>query len=295
LENVKYKDGKFYLLREKLKRGKYLDFVLLFYFESCKVCGEPFLFSNKDGTSCSRSCSNSGKNNPMYGKRAKIHGMLGKHQTEEAKRKSRESHLGDKNCWFGKKFTEEHKQKLGEAKKGINNPKYEGGYFSNNIPRYDLYVDRLEPIEKCRRNKEDPNILEVKCTYCGKWFIPTMRQTRNRIEGIDHNDTHRFYDSNFCKKECPIFGKHKHYKGQEGYSSREVQPELRQMRFAIDDYTCQKCEQHGGSLHCHHYEGIEQNPIESADLDMCITLCKKCHKFVHTLPGCNYYDLRKCI
>jgi len=35
-----------------------------------------------------------------------------------------------------------------------------------------------------------------------------------------------------------------------------------------------------------------QNPIESADLDMVITLCKGCHKEVHKLPGCKYNDLK---
>lgn len=63
-----------------------------------------------------------------------------------------------------------------------------------------------------------------------------------------------------------------------------------------DNYTCQKCERHQSilntGLHCHHFEGIKLNPIESADIDMCITLCKPCHKFIHDQAGCKYHELR---
>jgi hypothetical protein len=34
------------------------------------------------------------------------------------------------------------------------------------------------------------------------------------------------------------------------------------------------------------------NPIESADIDNCITLCKYCHEEVHQIPGCEYHNLR---
>jgi len=47
-------------------------------------------------------------------------------------------------------------------------------------------------------------------------------------------------------------------------------------------------------IHCHHITGVKQNPIESADIDNCITLCKNCHKEVHQQDGCKYYEL-KCI
>ena len=34
-------------------------------------------------------------------------------------------------------------------------------------------------------------------------------------------------------------------------------------------------------------------PLMSADIDMCITLCKSCHIKVHKLPDCGYHD-HKC-
>jgi len=58
-----------------------------------------------------------------------------------------------------------------------------------------------------------------------------------------------------------------------------------------DDYTCQKC----GSeeiLHCHHIFPLNENPVMSADINNCITLCKSCHKLAHKIPGCGYHEMR---
>jgi hypothetical protein len=44
-------------------------------------------------------------------------------------------------------------------------------------------------------------------------------------------------------------------------------------------------------LECHHIEGILYNPIESADVDMCVTLCENCHNYIHSQRGCKYSDL----
>lgn len=46
------------------------------------------------------------------------------------------------------------------------------------------------------------------------------------------------------------------------------------------------------SLHCHHIEGIRWEPIESADMDKCIAVCKKCHKEIHKQKDCGYHDMR---
>lgn len=46
------------------------------------------------------------------------YGMLGKHHSEETKRKISQSHMGERNPMYGKVFTDEHRRKLSEAKKG---------------------------------------------------------------------------------------------------------------------------------------------------------------------------------
>ena len=125
-----------------------------------------------------------------------------------------------------------------------------------------------------------------------------LNNVNNRITALEGKSNspgaeYRLYCSDQCKQECPIYAKQK-YSAEENNTnkySREVQPELRQMVFERDNWTCQKCDS-TESLHCHHVEGIRWEPIESADIDKCITFCKTCHKEAHKKEGCGYNDLR---
>lgn len=73
---------------------------------------------------------------------------------------------------------------------------------------------------------------------------------------------------------------------------RELQGELREMVLERDDHTCQKCWSKD-NLECHHIIPMSYDPIESADMDICITLCEECHKEVHQLPGCTLGEIKK--
>ncbi|MFW6002463.1 MAG: HNH endonuclease [archaeon] len=67
------------------------------------------------------------------------------------------------------------------------------------------------------------------------------------------------------------------------------------MVFERDNYTCQKClmTKNDISIHCHHIWPLNENPVESADIDTCITLCKDCHKRIHMkVAGCKYNELK---
>lgn len=156
--------------------------------------------------------------------------------------------------------------------------------------KFDIYAPQLEIAEEIRNANGN---LEVKCTYCGKWFKPSNSDVICRIEVLtgERSGEARFYCSNDCKKECSIYNQKKYPKDFKPSTSREVQPELRQMVFKRDEYECQICGS-TKSLHCHHITGVVQNPIESADVDNCITLCKKCHKWIHTQSGCTHDDLK---
>ena len=223
-----------------------------YYYNNCKNCNSPYI-GTKHNNFCDLSCSMQGNGNPMYGRI------------------------------------------------GNNNPMWSGGYSSNNIPTFDLYAPQLEPYEQCRRNQDDPNILEVKCTYCGKWYIPSVNSVRHRIRGINEFNNRKFYCSKFCKHTCPLFSRSPNElmkrdeitagKISPKEITREVQPQLRQMTFARDDYICVKCGSNG-PLHCHHIDPVANNPIESADVDNCITLCVNCHKEAHKQDGCKYSELK---
>ncbi len=219
------------------------------------------------------------------------------------------------NTKRGTTLSEFHKKKIKEGMKckkirekirlaniGSKNPNWKGGYDKNNIPRYNCYAKKISYAEKVRRNKDDKHILEVKCAYCGEWYIPKSDFVHYRITCLNnlHRGEGRFYCSDKCKSECPIYNKTEWPEGfnqvNNYQSSREVQPELRQMRFEIDNYTCQKCNKHQSELqvglHCHHLEGIRWEPLESADVDKVITLCKDCHLEVHKIEGCGYHDMK---
>jgi hypothetical protein len=205
--------------------------------------------------------------------------------TEEHKKKIGDSHKG-------RKHTEESKKKMSNIKrKTEKNNHWKGGITKLNIPLYETYVSRLEPIEQCRKSQE--GYLEVKCTYCDRWFVPKRTDIGNRIQIINGKlkGESRLYCSTECKSNCPIFYQIKYPKGFKPATSREVQPELRKLVFQRDDWTCIKCKA-TSNLHCHHIEGIVQNPIESADIDLCVTLCKSCHKEVHRQKDCKYNDLK---
>ena len=227
--------------------------------------------------------------------------------SEETKKKISESHKGKIGYFYGKNLSEDHKKKLSESHKGkifsdehkkkISDARSDY-YHSNNIPKHNTYAPQISYAEQVRRNVDDKNILEVKCTYCGKWFVPKLKYVQHRIGALNGKSRtpgaeYRLYCSNECKYECPIFHK-KTFSAEEKNTkkySREVQTQLRQIVFERDNWECQKC---GSieSLHCHHVEGIRWDPIESADVDKCITFCKSCHKKVHKTPGCSTIDMR---
>jgi len=174
--------------------------------------------------------------------------------------------------------------------------RYKEKYASNNIPLYNTYIKQLEPYGIiCRRNKEDNNILEVKCMYCDRWYIPTLSSIWSKIQCINGNSLGEcnLYCSNECKQACPTYAQILYPKGYKNNTSREVQPALRKRVLKRDNYTCQKCGTIDTELHCHHYEGIEINPIESADADNCITLCKACHNEIHKADKCGIKDYQR--
>jgi hypothetical protein len=329
------------------KNGNFRDIVKkkTYHLEACKMCGREYLLERRNSKFRCQSCCQLGSNNPMYGKFGELNHFYGKHHTEETKKnwskQRRGKNTGNSNPFYGKHHTEETKKKLRLLKigkkrteesirkqaetskargshvgpknpmygrKSDNHPNWDGGYNSNNIPKYDTYAHQIDWCEEVRRNADDPNILEVRCTHCDKWFIPTLTNVVNRVMLIKNGPSknlkgeQRFYCSDHCKKACPLYGKSPEQLMKEDAVragrlkwlelDREVQHELREMVLERDNHTCRKCGAVDKPLHCHHIEPVAINPIESADMDNCITLCVDCHKEAHQKDGCKYGQLR---
>ena len=207
-----------------------------------------------------------------------------------------------------KKYEEENKEKVTEQRrrnylKRDPNKKAEQHRKSRLRPaRYDTYADRLSKYHECRRDSLNKDLLQVRCKYCDGWFNPKRQEVIDRLRSINgiQPGEHDLYYSSGCKKACPVYGQRTRYKGQKRKNiiSNEIQPQLRKMVFERDSWTCQKCGRNKKEnieieLHCHHIDPIINNPIESADIDNCITLCVDCHSEIHkNIPGCKYNELK---
>jgi hypothetical protein len=253
------------------------------YLKECNRCGCEY-FGYKDSQYCSKSC---------------IKPMLGKTLPESAKEKIRLK-WKDHNSTYNNK---DYRKLLSQC--GNKNNNWKGGVTNSKLPLYNTYAHQLEWAEEVRRYPNNNEVLEVKCFKCGKWFTPNRNVISNRLQYLKGNEDYHgmfnFYCSNTCKNSCSIYGKTPETLMREDAIragrlrwlelNREVQPELRQMVLERDNYECVKCGS-DGPLHCHHILPVAIEPMESADIDNCITLCQKCHKEVHKLPGCSYNEIR---
>ena len=184
-------------------------------------------------------------------------------------------------------YRKTNKQQLDDWRKEYS----KSGAKSSCTMRYELSIyDEV-------KDSEDGAFIEVKCAYCGKWMIPTNQQVASRLQsarGTSGGEL-RIYCSDGCKSSCPTYNQIKYPKKFRKATSRESNPVLRQLVLKRDNYKCQKCGVTAGGdiqLHCHHVVPATQNPMTANDPDNCTTLCKECHKAVHKIPGCGYYELR---
>ncbi len=175
--------------------------------------------------------------------------------------------------------------------------RYNKLYNSMGIPRYENYYHQISLYGvECRRSPKDKNILEVRCMYCDRWYQPLLSCIQTKVRCINkyNRGEGNLYCSDNCKQSCPSYRQILYPKGFKPSTSREVQPQLRKLVLLRDEYQCVKCGESDKQLHCHHIDPVKNNPIESADVDNCITLCIDCHKESHQQDGCTYSELAKC-
>ncbi len=164
--------------------------------------------------------------------------------------------------------------------------------------KYDVFAHQISYCEKVQKDPKDPHCLQVECSVCTQWFNPTNSEVHNRINSLNGKKfgESKFYCSILCKENCQTYRRQTHRSSEaKNYSPMNrdavVQNQLRQLVLERDNYICQEC---GATkdLICHHLESINQNPIESADIDRSITLCSTCHEKFHSQIGHRRQDLR---
>ena len=154
------------------------------------------------------------------------------------------------------------------------------------------WQDNLTVDERPRLNTNLQ--VEVRCAHCKQYFVPSRHTFNNRVLALrgqlgSLSVECRMYCSQKCKDNCEVFNK----KGDGTNKVRHEridQPELRQIVLERDGFRCIQCGSNE-SLVCHHIIPVSMDPIESADVDNCITLCKSCHKIAHT-GACSRVNLR---
>lgn len=160
---------------------------------------------------------------------------------------------------------------------------------------FNIYIDKLTKDE-LPKLASDGISLEVRCRYCGKYFIPTNAEAQIRLRSLNNvgKGDGYFYCSNNCKASCPTYGQVKYPKDYKSGTSREVSQLVRQLCFERDNYTCQNCgaTQKDTQLHCHHLIPVAEIPQFADDVVNTTTLCKDCHIRAHKEPGMTYAEIK---
>ena len=171
--------------------------------------------------------------------------------------------------------------------------------YNNQYAKFELYSDRLKKYNDIRKDPNDNILIQVKCKNCNDWFNPTNLECRSRIGAINGRYgvgvQSNFYCSVKCKNTCSIYKS----KGNTNVRRRDpaVQSQWREMIIEKSikengQIQCGVCETVNGPFTAHHFEGINYNPLESADIDAGILLCNICNKRAHSQPGCSPADMR---
>lgn len=135
----------------------------------------------------------------------------------------------------------------------------------------------------------DGNIV-VKCKLCNKEFVPSRLQLKKRIAAIESEHTqgeHNMYCSENCKAQCSIYhvspinelAKRKRDNRSHYYTKQKLH--IWSSHVIARDKECLYC----GStekLHAHHINPKSTHPKEALDPDNGITVCKDCHRKLHT-------------
>lgn len=174
------------------------------------------------------------------------------------------------------------------ASKGENCNFWKGGISKLNLPLFDTYTHQLDFAEEVRPHidKVGRILLEVRCSKCGRWFVPSVISVGHRIKALNNNiyGEAKLYCSQECKDSCEVYRKNpNHYLNLTQKELNYTQEELQiwsQEVLNRADYLCEICG--NPSEHAHHMQPKKLEPGLALDPDNGLSLCKKCHsKYGH--------------
>lgn len=131
-----------------------------------------------------------------------------------------------------------------------------------------------------------------------EWDIPLEEERLGRFEkGVRNNPQGEFKQGYVPwtkvngNPKCE--GKnHWNWKGgpaRDNFNFRHsLEHKLRSWRRSVyrrDNFTCQICNQHGGTLNAHHLKSFAKYKELRFDIDNGITLCYECHRWIHSIIG----------
>jgi hypothetical protein len=237
---------------------------------NCGMCGEPYLARReKYGLEkfCDRECCGKFK--------------VGSKHTLETKQKMSKSSIGHSRN-TGRKHSEEWKKKMSFRQIGEKHYNYKGNVSELNLPLFDTYNEKINYAEDVSSIYVNGlKLLQVKCSKCKKWFVPTTSEVWRRIlslEGRRHGEC-KFYCSDRCKSECDIFNTklyprtyNTNHKLNHSLWSCEVLKRA--------NYECEYCGEK--STQAHHIKPQKLEPFFALDPDYGLACCEKCHhKYGH--------------
>ena len=216
-----------------------------------------------------------------------------------------------------KQYVAENKEKISEhgkqyrlKNKGNISEQKRQHYRSNAI--YKFFFNKLT-VDELPILSDDCISLEVKCRYCGKYFIPSFGSANNRVRALNgelHGENY-LYCSEDCKQVCPVYGQVKYPKGfkqiteNSGHEGDEIWKQ-EVIKRNIEEYGQLQCEICGNTneneLSTHHEKPRKTHPEMSLDPDNGWVLCSfgkgnNCHlKYGHPKgTNCSTAELAKLV
>lgn len=177
---------------------------------------------------------------------------LGRKASKETRLKMSESHMGEKNHFYGKYHTEETKQKLRDKLSGENHPWWEKKHSGRT----------LKKMSEIKLGEKNP-------------FWDREHTRENKIK----------WSNNIQGKKNPNWRGGITPENEKLRNTFELK-EWRKAVFEQDNYACVCCLTRSGNgravyLHAHHILGFADFPEKRFDVNNGATLCEPCHHYIH--------------